>query len=142
MLWKEKQMEENKQIICVEDIHGKVYYTIDSIPEGTAFEYFNLSGTEFTELPEKVSTLKINKISVENCRNLDSLENLPKNVKEIYCSGANRIRYIPESIPNEAIKGMSNNDINKWKVNWMTENLAVLPKFHFTEFCPTCVHAR
>ena len=68
------------------DIYGNKYNSLEDIPEGSIFDKLNLSEMEFTELPEKLATITVRLLNLEECKSLTSLKGLPKGLKKLNCS--------------------------------------------------------
>jgi len=64
----------------------------------------------------------VKQIDCTNCTSLESLEGCPNNIKEINCEGCTNLKYIPDYIPDEAIKGISKEKIAECKANWQEKN--------------------
>ena len=58
-----------------------------------------------------------------NCSytDIESLDYCPKGIKKISCWICYKLKYIPDYIPNEAIKSIPEEDIAKYKDNWLVE---------------------
>ena len=93
-------MSSYSQTIIAMDVSGNYYSSIESIPDGTEFKHLNLSYTDFDKLPEKIATLKVGTLVVENCPNLYNFENAPQGLQEVYCSRSSIKTFegIPESV--------------------------------------------
>jgi len=124
------------------DIHGNVY-DINHIPAETVLKDLDFSRMEITEFPDLSSCVvkrnficfgckflislkgcpkEVEKIICSNCPSLISLEGCPKDVKEIDCFGCGNLKYIPDYIPDEVIKGLPKERIAECKANWRAKN--------------------
>ena len=133
--------KEAEDIGLYRDINGNLH-NINNIPDGTVFDELDLSGMDFTELPD-LSKCVIKKLIIRDCKNLTSLKNLPNYIKEIDCSGCSSLTslegcpkgvkrinctcchhliYIPDYIPDDAIEGISEGGIIQFKSNWIGKN--------------------
>ena len=82
------------------DINGKIH-SIYNIPEGTVFDNLDLSGMDFTELPDLSKCTIKGKLDLRNCSNLTSLKGLPEGLRELNCSSCKSLRSLegcPESV--------------------------------------------
>ena len=63
---------------------------------------------------------------VIHCEHSDiiSFEGCPRHIKRIYCAGCEKIEYIPDYIPDKAIRGISKEKIAECKANWQAEQAA------------------
>ena len=93
-------MSNHSQTIIAMDVNGNYYSSIESIPDGTEFKHLNLSYMDFDKLPEKVATLKVGTLVIENCSNLYNLENAPQGLEKVYCSRSSIKTFegIPEGV--------------------------------------------
>ena len=64
----------------------------------------------------------VKEINCWGCSSLSSLEGCPRDVKEVNCYGCNNLKYIPDYIPDEVIKGLSKEKIAECKANWLAKN--------------------
>lgn len=111
-------MKSYSPAICVQDANGSMYFSLNSIPDGTKFPYVNLADTDLTDIPEKFFNCTVERLNVENS-DIETIEHLP-GLKEVYCKGSNP-KYISPYIPDKAIKGLSVKKITRAKVNYMNE---------------------
>ena len=82
-----KEEEETKETPRVfKDVDGKEYDDITRIPEGAVFDELDLSGMDFTKLPEVLATCTVKKFVLHECNNLTSLEGCPKGIERFSCS--------------------------------------------------------
>jgi len=126
----------------VTDIHGTVH-DINNIVAGTVFKELNASHKDFIEFPASFANCKVKESFVcsccrrlttfQNCppaeeiycignTNLESLEGCYKGVKKIYIDRCYKLKYIPNYIPDCAIKGLSAEKIAECKANWRAMN--------------------
>lgn len=124
------------------DIHGNVY-DINHIPAKTVFIHLDFSSMKMTEFPDlsscevkrnficfgckfltslKGCPQKVEKIICSHCPSLISLEGCPKDVKSVCCLGCDNLKYIPDYIPDEVIKGLPKERIAECKANWRAKN--------------------
>ena len=101
--------------IC-KDVDGNIY-DITDIPKKTVFLNLDFSGMNISNLPHNLSTCTAKSVNLENTP-VETLENLPKRIKKVYCKGCDKIKYIPSSIPNKVIEGLSKEEIAKCKLAW------------------------
>ena len=111
---------DTRNIGLCRDTDGNLH-SIYNIPAGTVFDYLNLSGLDFTELPEVLSTCTVKSLYLNNCTSLKSLKNCPKGVKRLEISGCTSLTSLkgcPDSVESiycpfctslETLEGCSKN---------------------------------
>ena len=74
----------------------------------------------FTSL--KGISKNIEEICCHACKRLTSLEGLPKGIRKINCTSCGNLKYIPDYIPNDIIKGLSKAEIALCRANEWIKN--------------------
>ena len=78
-------------------------------------------------------------IYCSNCTSMETLDGCPKGIERIVCEGC-PIKYIPDYIPDEAIMGLSEEEIAACKLNWVAEKQKEALKGKFSCIASTFIH--